>query len=114
VSYKLFYTTRAKSDLRAATDYIAQQVPETAEHWFNSFVAALVKLQQNPLIYGVAPESDQLDENIRQLIYRTKSRRPNRALFVIRGDTVYILCIRRPGQRLLTYQEIRDLLPNLE
>ncbi len=114
MNYQLVYTTRAKNDLCAATDYIAQQVPETAERWFNGFVVALAKLKQNPLIYGLAPESDQVREEIRQIIYRTKSRRANRALFSIRGDTVYILCIRRPGQRLLTQLETSDLLHDID
>jgi len=114
VSYQLVYTTRARNDLRAATDYIAQHAPEAAERWFDGFVAALAKLKQNPLIYGLAPESEQVEEEIRQIIYRTKSKLANRALFSIRRDMVYILCIRRPGQRLLTQYETRDLLSDFE
>ena len=65
-------------------------------------------------MFGLAPESDQVDEEIRQYIYRTKSRRANRALYTVRGDTVYILCIRRPGQRLLSDREAQDLLTDLD
>ncbi len=106
MTYELVYTGRAKSDLQAAADYIAQQAPETANRWFNGFVAALDTLRQNPASYGLAPESDYCSLEVRQFIYRTKSRRANRALYTVRGSTVYILAIRRPGQDLLTKEEL--------
>ena len=114
MTFKLVYTSRAKRDLTEATDYIAEQVPDTAERWFQGFVEVLSTLRENALVHALAPESIHVDAEIRQIIYRTKSRRSNRALYTVRGDTVYILCIRRPGQHVLNSNESRDLLDDIE
>jgi hypothetical protein len=100
--------------LNSATDWIAQHAPETAQRWFEGFVAAHETLRRDAAIYGLAPESDRNSIEIRQFIYRTKSRRMNRALYAIRGSTVFILAIRRPGQDLLTAHELRDVIAELD
>jgi plasmid stabilization system protein ParE len=114
MNYKLVYTERAKLDLNAAADFIAQNAPETAERWFNGFITALETLRRDADTYGRAPESDLCSVNVRQIIYRTKSRRPKRALYIVRGSTVYILAIRRPGQDLLTDEELGHAIADLD
>jgi plasmid stabilization system protein ParE len=104
--YDLVYTDRAKLDLIAAADSIARNAPETAERWFQGFTTALETLQRDANVYSLAPESARCSIEVRQLLYRTKSHRVNRALYTIRGSTVVILAIRRPGQDLLTYEEL--------
>jgi plasmid stabilization system protein ParE len=106
--YDLVYTDRAKRDLNAATDYIAQHVPETAEQWFNGFVAALETLRRDALSYSLAEEGQRCFMDVRQFIFRTKSRQANRVLYTVRGSNVVILTIRRPGQDLLTEDELRQ------
>lgn len=113
MQYRVVYTSRAKRDLHAATEYIAARVPETAEKWFDGFVETLAKLKNDPLFFGLAPESKHVEAEIRQVIYRTKSRRSNRALFTVRDQTVFILCIRRPGQKLLSSSDTKALLSDL-
>jgi plasmid stabilization system protein ParE len=114
MSFELIYTSRARQDLLAAADSIAQHAPATAEKWFNGFVQALATLRQNADIYGHAPESPIGEIEVRQFLHRTKSHKVNRALFAIRGPTVYILAIRRPGQALLTDDEMRSAIEQLD
>jgi len=114
MTYDLVYTERAIRELNAAADYVAQFAPETAERWFNGFVAVLETLRRDAMIYGPAPESDFCSVDVRQFIYRTKSRRANRALYTIRQTSVYILTIRRPGQDLLTEDELRQSIAQLD
>jgi plasmid stabilization system protein ParE len=114
MTYDLVYTERAIRELNAAADYIAQHAPETAERWFNGFVAALETLRRDATIYSLAPESSFCSIKVRQIIYRTRSRRAHRALFTIRDDKVYILAIRRPGQDLLTEDELRQSIAELD
>jgi plasmid stabilization system protein ParE len=104
--HKVILLGRAERELREATAHIAQQAPETAERWFNSFIAALDTLAENPNRCGLAPESDLFPDEIRQFLYRTKSRYPTRALFTIVGEEVRILMIRRPGQALLREEDL--------
>ncbi len=114
MTFDLIYTERAKCDLNAATDFIAERAPETAERWFEGFVAALETLRHNARIYSLAPESARCSIEVRQFLYRTKSRRVNRALYTIRGSTVVILAIRRPGQDLLTDEELQQAIAEID
>ena len=114
MTYDLVYTERAKRDLNAAADFIAQHAPETAERWFNGFITALESLRRDAAIYSRAPESAFCSIELRQFIYRTRSRRVNRALYTIRDAKVYILSIRRPGQDLLTDEELRQSIAELD
>jgi len=114
MTYNLVYTGRAKRDLQRATEAIAHNAPETAQRWFDGFVATLQSLSTSATVYSLAPESEQCSVEVRQLIYRTKSRRANRALYTIRGETVYILAIRRPGEDLLTEEELAQAVAEME
>jgi hypothetical protein len=110
MAYQLRYTVTAAAELRAATDWIAERAPETAELWFEGFVDLLSTLRVNALAHGLAPENSLMTVEVRQIIYRTASRRFNRALYTVTGGTVVILGIRRPGQRLLTKLDLRGRL----
>ena len=114
MTFNLVYTSRARRDINEATDYIAKHAPDTAKRWFTGFTEALSTLRERALVHGLAPEDLHVEPEIRQIIYRTKSRHSNRALYTVRGDTVYILCIRRPGQRVLDADESRDLLNDVD
>jgi len=114
MSYDVVYTGRAKRDLQRATEAIARNAPETAQRWFDGFVAILQTLSTDATVYSLAPESDQCSVEVRQILYRTRSRRANRALYTIRDTTVYILAIRRPGEDLLTEEELARAAADLE
>lgn len=114
MTYDLVYTQRAKRDLHSAVVEIARDAPDTAERWFNGFVGALGRLHREAAAYSLAPESDRCSVEVRQFIYRTKSRRANRALYAIRGSTVFILAIRRPGQDLLTAEELEQAIAEMD
>jgi plasmid stabilization system protein ParE len=114
MTYELVYTSRARRDLNSAADYIARQAPETAQRWFNGFGRTLDRLRTDAVSYSTAPESERCSVRVQQIFYRTKSRQANRALFTIRGSTVYILAIRRPGQDLLTEEELEQAVTDLD
>jgi plasmid stabilization system protein ParE len=106
VRYQVIIQRRAEQDLWKATAWIAQFAPETAERWCSGFLAALETLTENPMRCGFAPENSYVDYDIRQLVYRTKSRVGNRALFTIIEDQVRVLRIRRPGEDLVWPDEL--------
>jgi plasmid stabilization system protein ParE len=96
------------SDLNAAREHLRQFAPETADRWYLSFLEALLQLEANPEIWPLAPETSEFPFDLRQFLFRTKSRRANRALFTIIGDEVRILAIRRPGQPLITKDDVEQ------
>ena len=55
MAYQLRYTATAAAELRAATEWIAELAPETAELWFEGFVDLFATLRVNALAHGLAP-----------------------------------------------------------
>jgi plasmid stabilization system protein ParE len=99
-------TARAQRDLEAAHRHIATTAPETAASWYRNFLYSLLRLEENPEIWPEAPETARFSFVLRQLLFRTKSRYANRALFTIVGSEVRVLAIRRPGQPLINKADI--------
>jgi plasmid stabilization system protein ParE len=106
VRFTVLLTARAITDLENARDYIRRSASETADRWYVGFLEALLRLEENPESRSLAPESSDFTFELRQFLFRTKSRLANRALFTIVGDEVRILAICRPGQPLLTKDDI--------
>lgn len=67
----------------------------------------IATLQEIPRRCAIAPENDELVEEIRQLIYG-KSKNKYRILFTIREDTVFVLHVRHSSQARLTREEVDE------
>jgi hypothetical protein len=57
--------------------------------------------------FGIAPESDDNSEVIRQAIFKTRSGSPYRAPFLVRNQDVYILHVRAPGRDNVGAEDLR-------
>jgi len=104
MKYKLIIQPRALAELDEAYRWIAQRSPENAARWFNRFVEALQTLERFPGRCGVAPESEQIGQEIRQLLYGRRGG-AYRALFVVRDDEVHILHIRHAARNSMTPED---------
>ena len=105
IKRKVLILRRAEEDLRKGLKYLAPFAPQAAQRWADGFQDAIEELAINADRWGVAPETGLLGLEIRQLIYRAKSGSASRALFVIAGDQIRVLRIRRPGQPNLTSED---------
>lgn len=65
-------------------------------------------IKANP-ICGLAPESENHRDEIRQRIFKTRRGLPYRILFVVRGDVIYLLHVRGPGQDIMAPDEMQRL-----
>ena len=94
MSFRVIIEPRAEADLEAAYLWAKERAPTTAARWLNRFHKALESLSALPERCGVAPESSDVDIEVRQLLFGHK---PNvwRALFAIDGDEVRVLHVRR-------------------
>ena len=72
MSYSLHILPRAESDFLHMLSFIEGHSPEGAERWRQAFEDGLQRLQDNPLIYGLAPEDTHFDFELRQLLFKTK------------------------------------------
>jgi plasmid stabilization system protein ParE len=105
MTFHLVTTTRARRDFRSLRDFIAGKSPRGANAWANAYFAAVRSLKHNPH-RSLAPESQDHPEEIRQVVFKTRSGLSYRALFIIRGEDVHVLHVRGPGQDVMSPEEI--------
>src|SRR5215470_8005111 len=105
MTYKVRLQPLAESDLNEAFLWAAKNAPETARLWLTRFQAALNSLAEHPQRCGFAPEHKKLKRELRQLLF---GRTPNvfRAVFLIDGEVVRIIRIRRGARRQMTRKEL--------
>lgn len=106
MSYQVRILARARQDFEGYVAWISERSPRGAERWVAAFEAALARLERNPFVAPIAGESEELGEEVRHILFRTKAGRPYRALFVVVGDEVRILRIRGSGQAPVTREDI--------
>lgn len=106
MAFQVLVLRRAEEDMRAAADWIAQHSAQSADRWFNGLVDALSSLADNPERCGFAPENESSNYQLWQLIYRPRTGRTFRAIFVVVGNQVRVLRIRGAGQDLLAPDEL--------
>lgn len=107
MKYKLIIQPSALADLDEAYLWIARRSPESAARWFNRFVEALLTLERFPGRCEIAPESEQVGREVRQLHYGRRGGR-YRALFVIHGREVHVLHIRHAARTAMTAEEFGE------
>lgn len=106
MSYQVRILARARQDLEDYVAWISERSPRGAERWVAALEETLSRLEHNPFVAPVASESDELDEEVRNIMFRTRAGRAYRALFVVVGEEVRILRIRGSGQPPVTGDDI--------
>lgn len=99
---------RAAADYRHIFNYIAERSPEGAQRWEIALEACLQRVGSNPLIYGLAPEDEHFDFELRQLLFKTQYGLTYRGLYRIEEaeKQVFVLGICGPGQAPLALDEL--------
>ena len=107
MKYRVRLQPSAEKDLEEAYLWAAKHAPETATRWLHRFREVLQTLADNPQRCGAAPEDRKLKRDLRQLLYGKRSN-VFRAVFVIDGELVRILRIRRAARRPLTREDLSE------
>ena len=103
--YRIKTTRQATADRDHCFDYIAARSPDGALRWLEAYEMAVGSLLENPL-RGFAPENPQHEEEIRQRLFKTRRGLQYRLLYLVRGETIYILHVRGAGQDLMASDEL--------
>ena len=106
MSYAVRILPVAAADRESIFRYILDRSPQGALAWETAYENALRKLRENPLLYGLASESNGLEIDLRQLLFSTRSGHTYRIVFRIDSDTVTIYRLRGPGQAPLGSSDI--------
>jgi len=105
---------RAEEDIeRNATWWAENRDAAQAVEWFFTVRRQILSLETMPEIHGLSAENDDFPYEIRDRLIGLGSRRSYRAVFTIRGDTVYVLAVLRTTQDALRPTDV-DLLPGVE
>lgn len=107
MTFRVVIQRLARRDLNEAYRRAARRAPQTAGRWLTRFQAGLSTLETNPERCPIAPESSKMPIALREYLF---GKRPHvfRVVFVIDGDCVRILRIRRAHRRLLSRKELGD------
>lgn len=106
MSFRVEMSARAFADLDQLTASLAEWSHEAADRLTARFYEALPRLELRPFSCGLAYEDPAFPEELRHRLFEIRKGRKYRALFVVRGDVVTILCIRAPGERPVTPEEL--------
>jgi len=98
----------ALADAETAYLWIRERDPEMADKWFIGLLNAVNSLEHFPSRCTVAPESEELGMEIRQLLYGKSKRFRYRILFEISGTAVNVYRIRHSAQQYLTEEDIES------
>ncbi|WP_165071305.1 type II toxin-antitoxin system RelE/ParE family toxin [Paludisphaera rhizosphaerae] len=98
MTYQVRILAKAWEDLDEILAYIAERSPGGAARLLDEFDKTMSRLEVNPFIAPLALEAEDVGEEIRQALFRTRAGRNYRALFLIIGDEVRVLRVRGSGQ----------------
>ncbi|MEM8993480.1 MAG: type II toxin-antitoxin system RelE/ParE family toxin [Acidobacteriota bacterium] len=104
--YSVIIQPAAEAELDTHFLRIAREAPENASAWLDGLISSIESLAHMPLRCSVAPESQFVRYEIRQLLYG-RTGRTYRVLFTIVDDQVHILHCRHWGQRRMKPSEFR-------
>ena len=94
MTYRVIITPEAEADLRTNYRYIRSQAPRAARDWIRRARQCAKSLARRPERCPLAPESASFSQPIRELFFGTGNRGTYRFLFVVLGQSVYILHVR--------------------
>lgn len=107
MTFRVIITDPAEDDAGAIYLWLQRRSPRGAVNWWTAFLYAVDSLRRNAQSYGLAPESSDHPEDIREFTFSTQHGNTYRLVFILRDDIVYILRVRGTGQSLLSHVEIK-------
>lgn len=98
MSFRVDLTYRAERDVDHILSYLTKRSPQGATTWADRWDEVLSDLATNARQKSLAPENDDHDEVLHHVVFKTRHGRKYRAIFVIRGNLVFVPHVRGPGQ----------------
>jgi plasmid stabilization system protein ParE len=105
MAYQINLSPSAIADIENAYLWLRSTNKVFADEWFNGLTDAIDSLAALPARCPVAPESKELDREIRQLLFRKSKRTVFRILFEISETEVNIYRIRHTAQQYLSKED---------
>jgi plasmid stabilization system protein ParE len=97
---------RARSDVHHIFTWLKRRSPRGATAWYQAFWQAAQRIASSAESFGLAPESERLQRQLRQAFFKTRRGRRYRIVFEVNEAEVMILRVRGPGQQLLRRRDV--------
>ncbi len=98
---------RAERDIDQILTWLHQRSPQGAATWHRAWKDTIRILQTSADTFGLAPENDDQELEVRQITFHTRSGKDYRSLYTIRGRDVFVMHVRAPGQDLIPPDELQ-------
>lgn len=106
MKFKVELTQKARFELKEILRWLKSRSRVGAQRWSRRWEKVVSTLESHMHSFGLAPESEDHDEPVYQVVFKTRSGLPYRALFSIHQDVISILHVRGPGQDILGPDEL--------
>jgi len=119
MAFRVEIAPQAFDDLDAIAAYIKEKSSfAISERWFNGIIDDIASLKTMPARCPIAPESEDLDQEVRVLLHGRKNR-TYRLYFAIHHETpstgtVRVFHVRHWARRALSEDELQELMDDLE
>jgi plasmid stabilization system protein ParE len=107
MAYSVRMTRRSFSDIEAVMEWMSAQSEGRGEAWFQGLTDAIFSLEELSRIGSIAPESEDIGREIRQL-FHGKRRQMYRILYEIQGETIMVLRVRHTAQAPVDAEDLED------
>lgn len=107
MTYRIEPSVRALADIEQIFVWLSQRSPAGAVRWYESLWDATERFKRFPGSCPLAAESWRFNKEVWCMPFGTPIGRTYRALFVVRGDVVHILCVRGPGEKGVKPEDIQ-------
>lgn len=104
--FTVVLTEPADRDVDEILQWLKERSLRGASSWRSSYRRAIAVIQEHGDSFGLAPESIDHAEDIREFTFSTRHGNIYRLIFILRDDIVYVLRVRGTGQSLLSRDEI--------
>ncbi len=92
--------------MRHIIEWLQARSRSGAASWLAAYDKMIRRLESHAANCAVAYESDDLDLDVREILFKTRRGRVYRALFTIEDGEVFILRVRGPGQAPLSNKDL--------
>jgi plasmid stabilization system protein ParE len=99
---------RAEADIISIHAWLAERSEAGANRWYEVARQAIGSLGQDADQHSLAPESAELDIEVREKLFRTRRGRMYRLLYTIVGNEARVLRVRGPGQAPVTSNDLNS------
>lgn len=106
MAYKVVVQGRAERDIAEAFDYIFREAPSAALPWYTGLKSAILSLSEMPARCGMAPESEKLGFELRQLIFGKRTGRYRIVFRILKEiEHVHVLAVRHGARGPLELED---------